>query len=151
MIRTLLLAGALGLLSAPSTAHAGDLSGTVRDSAAQPVAGVAVTLPELGLSATTDEDGRYQFTGLSAGEHRIAVELEGDIRQHAKAQVPETGEATRNVFLYSRTALNHARSGINPVEAMLADVLMAQAWEEASEMTAQAERLEPRALPDFAG
>lgn len=151
MTRTVFLAAALALLSSPSLALAGDLSGTVRDSAAQPVAGVAVTIPELGLSVTTDENGRYSFTGLDAGEHRLAVELADDVRQHVSARVPETGEATRNVFLYSRVALDHARSGINPVEAMLADVLMAQAWEEAREMTAQAERLEPRALPDFAG
>lgn len=151
MIRSLLPACALALLAAPCTAQAGDLSGTVRDSAARPVAGVAVTIPDLGLSVTTDEEGRYRFTDLAAGEHRVAVELADDARQHTSVQVPETGEATRNLFLYSRVALDHARSGINPVEAMLADVLMAQAWEEASEMTAQAERLEPQALPDFAG
>lgn len=151
MIRSVFLAGALALLAAPSMAHAGDLSGTVRDSAAQPVAGVAVTIPALGLSVTTDENGQYRFNDLTAGEHRITVELAEDARQHANAQVPETGEATRNVFLYSRTALDHARSGINPVEAMLAEVLMAQAWEDARDMNAQAERLESRALPDFAG
>ena len=151
MIRTPLILSAQALAASPSLALAGDLSGTVRDSAARPVEGVTVTIPDLGLSATTDAQGRYSFTDLAAGEHRIAVELASDVRQHASAQVPETGETVRHVFLYSRVAVDHARSGIDPVEAMLADVLMAQAWEEAREMTAQAERLEPRTLPDFAG
>ncbi len=146
-----LLASACVLAVAPASALAGDLSGTVRDSAASPVAGATVTIPALGLSTTTDAEGVYRFEGLRAGEHRVAVELADDARQFTSVQVPETGEATRNVFLYSRAALNHARDGLNPVEAMLADMLMAQAWDEASEMTAQAESREILALPDFAG
>ena len=119
MIRTPLILSAQALAASPSLALAGDLSGTVRDSAARPVEGVTVTIPDLGLSATTDAQGRYSFTDLAAGEHRIAVELASDVRQHASAQVPETGETVRNVFLYSRVAVDHARSGIDPVEAML--------------------------------
>ena len=154
MIRHALVAIALiaiPLLGIPVAASAGDLSGKVRDSAAAPVAGAQVAIPELGLATLTQADGTYRFEGLDAGEYRIAVELADDARQHASAQVPETGEVTRNIFLYSSAALDHARSGINPVEAMLAEALMAQAWEEASEMTAQADAREERAVPEFAG
>jgi|GEM_PF-1297064 len=151
MIRIAILASAAALFAMPSAAMAGDLSGTVSDSSARPVAGAQVVIPSLGISTTTDADGGYSFEGLDAGRYRIAVELANDARQHASAEVPATGEATRNIFLYSATALDHARSGINPVEAMLADVLMAQAWEEAREMTAQADLREPMALPDFTG
>lgn len=151
MTRFAPLASAIALIMAPATALAGDLSGTVRDSAALPVAGAEVVIPALGVSATTDGQGVYRFEGLDAGDYRIAVELAGDMRQHASATVPESGAATRNVFLYSQAALEHANDGVNPVEAMLADMLMAQAWEEASELAAKAETHEPQALPDIAG
>lgn len=143
--------GAIALLFAPATALAGDLSGTVRDAVAQPVAGVQVLIPALGISTTTDADGGYRFEGLDAGEYRVAVELADDARQHVNARVPETGEATRNVFLYSRAALDHARDGVNPVEAMLADALMEQAWEEASEITATTDLSAAEIVTDFAG
>ncbi len=151
MTRIAILASAAALLAMPSIAHAGDLSGTVNDSTARPVAGAQVTIPALGLSTVTDADGTYRFEGLAAGEHRVAVELANDERQFADADVPETGEATRNIFLYSSASLEQARNGINPVEAMLAEALMAQAWDEARRMTAQAQTREPLALPDFTG
>lgn len=143
--------GAIALLLSPATALAGDLTGTVRDSVAQPVAGVQVLIPALGVSTTTDAAGGYRFEGLEAGEYRVAVELAADARQHVSARVPETGEATRNVFLYSRAALDHARDGVNPVEAMLADALMEQAWEEASEITATTDLSAAEIVTDFAG
>lgn len=149
MTRTLLAAAAF--LCLPSAALAGDLSGTVNDSTARPVAGAQVVIPSLDLSTTTDTDGAYRFEGLPAGEHRVAVELANNERQFASAEVPETGEATRNIFLYSSAALAQARNGINPVEALLAEALMAQAWDEARRMTAQAERQGTLALPDLTG
>lgn len=139
------------LFAIPAVASAGNLSGTVRDPAAAPVAGAQVVIPELGLSTLTDAEGAYRFEGVAEGEYRIAVELADDARQHSKARVPQVGEATRNIFLYSSAALDHARSGLNPVEAMLAEALMAQAWEEASEMTARAQAREERIAPEFAG
>ncbi|WAT17903.1 carboxypeptidase-like regulatory domain-containing protein [Aurantiacibacter sp. MUD11] len=134
----LALALAAVIAATATPALAGELSGVVRDSAAQPVAGAEVVLPEVGLSTTTAADGSYSFENLAAGEYRLAVEVAADVRQHATAEVPATGEVTRNIFLYSASALDHARAGVNPVEAMLLDVLAAQAWEEAREMTADA-------------
>lgn len=145
------LALALAVFAAPASALAGDLQGRVRDHAGQPVAGATVTIPALGLTSVTGADGVYRFEGLDAGEHRIAVELAADARQFATAQVPETGEVTRNLFLYSRATLDHARGGLDPVEAMLAELLMAQAWEEASEMAAQAETRDSLELPELVG
>ena len=46
------------------------------------------------------------------------------------------GEARRNFFLYSGSVVEQARTGVNPLESMLLNVLAAQAWEEASAMTA---------------
>lgn len=151
MKKVAVITAAVAMFAAPAPALAGDLAGTVRDSVAQPVAGAQVVIPALGLSTTTDADGAYRFEGLAAGEYSIAVELAADARQHVNATVPETGEATRNVFLYSRAALDHARDGVNPVEAMLADALMAQAWEAASEITATTDLSAAEVLTDFAG
>ena len=151
MIRFASLAAAAFSLLAPAISHAGDLGGTVRDAAANPVAGARVSLPALEIAVTTDAQGAYRFEGLEAGEHSIAVELPGGMRQHTRAQVTETGETRRYIFLYSRTALSHARDGIDPVEAMLAEALMAQAWDAASAMTAAAQSRETRIVPDLAG
>lgn len=108
----------------------------MRDSVAQPVAGATVEVPELGLLTHTDADGHYSFDDVAAGEHRIAVEQVEGARQFASVTVPEQGTATRNVFLYPRRVVEEAATGVNPLEAMLLDVLAQQAWEEASEMTA---------------
>ena len=147
MSRTALLASCIAPLLAcvalPVTAQAGELSGVVRDSVAQPVAGATVEVPELGLVTQTDAEGRYTFTDVAAGEHRIAVEQVEGARQFAPVTVPEQGTATRNVFLYPRRVVEEAATGVNPLETMLLDVLAAQAWEDASEMTANEAAGEP--------
>lgn len=151
MSRIASIIGTAALLALPTAAVAGDLSGTVNDSTALPVAGAQVSIPALGLSTVTDAEGAYRFEGLDAGKHRVAVELADGARQHVQADVPATGETTRNVFLYSPAALAHANEGVNPVEAMLADMLLEQAWQEARELAAQTGQPEQMALPDFTG
>ncbi len=136
MSRTALLASCLALMALPVTAQAGELSGVVRDSVAMPVAGATVEVPELGLVTQTDAEGRYRFDDVAAGERRIAVEQVEGARQFASVTVPDEGSATRNVFLYPRRVVEEAATGVNPLETMLLDVLAAQAWEDASEMTA---------------
>lgn len=147
MSRTALLASCLAPLLAcgalPVTAQAGELSGVVRDSVAQPVAGATVEVPELGLVTQTDAQGRYSFDNVAAGDHRVAVEQVQSARQFVSVTVPETGAATRNVFLYPRRVVEEAATGVNPLETMLLGVLAAQAWEDASEMTANAAAGEP--------
>lgn len=136
MSRTALIASCLALMALPVTAQAGELSGVVRDSVAMPVAGATVEVPELGLVTQTDAEGRYSFDDVAAGEHRIAVEQVEGARQFASVTVPAEGTATRNMFLYPRRVVEEAATGVNPLETMLLDVLAAQAWEEASAMTA---------------
>ena len=136
MSRTALLAACLVVMALPATAQAGELSGVVRDSVAQPVAGATVEMPELGLVTQTDAEGRYSFTDVTAGDHRLAVEQVEGARQFAEVTVPAEGAATRNVFLVPRRVVEQAAVGIDPLEAMLLEVLAAQAWEAASELTA---------------
>ncbi|MFB0610976.1 carboxypeptidase-like regulatory domain-containing protein [Aurantiacibacter poecillastricola] len=151
MIRIACTALALALTISPVAAFAGDLTGTVLDSSAMPVAGAQVSIAGLERAVITDADGRYVFEGLSEGEYRIAVRLADDARQHASASVPEAGEAKRDIFLLSPAALDHARNGVNPAEALLAEAQAARAWEEASEMAAQMGEGEGTVLPGLTG
>lgn len=74
----------LALACAPLLAHAGQLAGTVRDAAGQPVAGalvVAASGTELKTAdgrrrrwvATSDAAGRYAFDGFPAGACRVSA------------------------------------------------------------------------------
>ena len=75
----LLLLTVLCVGAAESAAQQLTLAGTVRDSTGV-VPGATVTLTSAGAqvaTATTDEGGKYQFTGLSAGSVELLVELRG--------------------------------------------------------------------------
>ena len=71
---------AAGLLAAFTAApiaaqETGAVRGTVifQDSGA-PVAGAVVRIPAAGVSATTDAEGRFEFSGLAAGTYDLLVE-----------------------------------------------------------------------------
>src|ERR1041384_212682 len=49
----------------------GSIHGAVTDSAARPIAGVEVTIPDLGRRTTTRSDGRYSFAGLPHGDFTL--------------------------------------------------------------------------------
>ncbi len=125
---------ALAILIAPVSAHAGDLSGKIYDATALPVAGAVVSVG--GREVLTDAAGAYAFTGLTAGEHEIAVQLADGAVQLVWAQVGETGTARRNVFLVSAAGVrgmqDFARSAetapASPVDAPAAEGA-AVAWE----------------------
>lgn len=50
------------------------LAGSIRDAAGEPLAGVTVSLPEFGLTTTTDDFGRFQFQHVEAARQKT-VEL----------------------------------------------------------------------------
>jgi len=41
------------------------------------VPGAAVRIQDTGLAAVTDDDGRFTFSGISAGEYRLIVQIDG--------------------------------------------------------------------------
>src|ERR1044072_2022902 len=49
----------------------GSIHGAVTDSAARPIAGVEVTIPDLGRRTATRSDGRYSFAGLPHGDFTL--------------------------------------------------------------------------------
>src|SRR5688572_19151648 len=73
------LLAALFVCASESAAQQLTLSGTVRDSTGA-VPGATVTLTSAGAqvaTTTTDEAGRYRFTGLSAGSLELTVSMRG--------------------------------------------------------------------------
>ncbi|NLK25661.1 MAG: hypothetical protein GX307_03675 [Euryarchaeota archaeon] len=59
-----------------SSATGFELTGQVRDGAGIPIEGAAVTLEGRGNS-TTDDVGRFSFTGLNVGNHTLEVRYDG--------------------------------------------------------------------------
>ena len=59
-----------------SSATGFELTGQVRDAAGIPIEGAAVTLEGRGNS-TTDDVGRFSFTGLNVGNHTLEVRCDG--------------------------------------------------------------------------
>lgn len=67
------------------------VGGTVRDGDGEPVANAWVALPEAGLWAATDRDGRFRLDRIRPGRHRvIARTADGD---EARATVTVPGES----------------------------------------------------------
>ena len=96
---------ALLLSVLPATAYAGEVSGTVYDSRGLSVAGVAVAVEELGLETRTGNDGSYRLPDVAAGEHAIAIALEGGAIQRVFVEVAEDGPSRRNIFLLSSASM----------------------------------------------
>ncbi len=65
------------LLSGPAAAQTGTISGTVADAAGTGLAGAAIRVEGTFLHAASDENGRYQLTGVPAGTHTLRVLLLG--------------------------------------------------------------------------
>jgi hypothetical protein len=60
------------------------IAGTVRDEGGQPVTGAMVSVREGGLTAQTDEDGRYTFPNLGEGQYTFVVSApDREAREHS--------------------------------------------------------------------
>jgi len=99
---------AIAALAMPCMAQAGDVAGIVYDNRGNVAAGVEVSLAGQDRTATTGEDGAFAFDGLEAGEHQLAVKLQGGNTQRVWLEVAATGETRRNIFLMSPAALERA-------------------------------------------
>jgi Pvc16 N-terminal domain/Carboxypeptidase regulatory-like domain len=62
--------------------------GTVADKDGEPVAGAWVALPDLGILATSDKDGRFIFNRVGQGEHKLVVRTREGGEAEAQVQVP---------------------------------------------------------------
>jgi hypothetical protein len=62
--------------------------GTVANKDGAPVAGAWVALPELGLLATTNADGRFIFNRVGEGKHEVVVRTRDGAETAAEVQIP---------------------------------------------------------------
>lgn len=95
LARALLLPFAAWLLLTPApalaTAPTPRLTGMVNDEAGQPIANAQVIVTQLHRVATTNDAGRFQFTGLPAGSYHLSVTRLGFAAAHADVTIPERG------------------------------------------------------------
>src|SRR5438034_8685486 len=83
----------LGLMVAflPAVALAqGSISGRVSDAAGAPLARAMVAAEGSGLSATTNDQGRYEIRGVAAGTYTLRVRLLGYVPQSVKLTVGQS-------------------------------------------------------------
>jgi hypothetical protein len=64
------------------------VGGTVRAADDVPVAGAWVALPESGLWASTDRDGRFLLNRIHPGEHSVVVRTAAGEEASARVMVP---------------------------------------------------------------
>ncbi len=68
----------LGLATAASAQNqAGSISGTLMDPAGSVLRGAQISIPAKGVIVSTDEQGRFFFSGLQAGDYTISVSYIG--------------------------------------------------------------------------
>ena len=60
-----------------STMQGNDLNGIVTDKSNKPLEFVSVVVNDLGLTSTTDTQGKFNFTGIAKGSHIITFKLSG--------------------------------------------------------------------------
>jgi len=83
-------------------ADGGSVSGSVGNAATGTLLeGARVTIPTLGLSALTDNSGRYTFSNVAAGEHEIVATYIGLDAQRTRVTVTPNQRAVRDFDLTS--------------------------------------------------
>ena len=64
------------------------IGGRVREAGGAPVPGANVTLPELGLAARTDAEGRYLLGAMAAGTYALRVQKDATVKNLSVAVPP---------------------------------------------------------------
>src|SRR5882724_5273023 len=88
----------LFILPAALLAQNGVVRGRIADAAGAPLARAIVSAEGSGLHATSDEQGRYDIRGLSAGTYTVRVRLLGYVPQSVRVTVGE-GAVTQDFTL----------------------------------------------------
>ena len=94
------------LVAAAAAPDAAVLAGVVQDAeSGEPLAGAAVSLPELDRGTTTGPDGGYVLSNVPPGPQHITIRLIGYAPRTLHALVPPTGRLEINVGLEARPLL----------------------------------------------
>jgi hypothetical protein len=65
--------------------------GTIRDDAGEPLRGVWIALPDLGLWTASDGDGRFRFARLKSGSHRVLARAADGRESESTVELPGPG------------------------------------------------------------
>ena len=83
----------------------GALEGQVRDAATgQPLAGVQISLPQLGTGGITDPEGLYRIAGIPAGSRGVEIRLIGYRTERRDVAIGD-GQTTRLDLLMAQEAI----------------------------------------------
>ena len=87
-------------LQAPAEAQPlGFVTGQVLSDEGSPLVDAPVILPRMGMSATTDEDGRYSIGGIPPGTYSVEIQKhDGYCNQRFENVVVSSGKAARVDF-----------------------------------------------------
>ena len=80
----------LALLPAVAVAQSGSIRGRVSDATGQPLARALIAAEGSGLTTSTNDQGRYEIRGVSAGTYTVRVRLLGFVSQAAKVTVADS-------------------------------------------------------------
>src|SRR3989454_1287388 len=92
-----LLVAVLSVLPSVALAQGGSIRGRVVDATNAPLPRATISAEAVGLRATSDEQGRYEIRGVSAGTYTLRVRLLGYVPQSVKVtvgQAPVTQDFT---------------------------------------------------------
>ncbi len=82
-----LLVAVLSVLPSVALAQGGAIRGRVADAAGAPLARATIVAEGAGLRATTDDQGRYEIRGVSAGTYTVRARLLGYVPLSARVTV----------------------------------------------------------------
>src|SRR6266850_2477542 len=99
------LLAALSVLPSLLLAQGVSIRGRVADAAGAPLARASISAEGSGLRATTDDQGRYEIRGISAGTYTVRVRLLGYVPQSARARAtpPRSSWRSPSTCLRQRT------------------------------------------------
>ena len=75
------------------------ITGVVRNPSSEVIAGAVVLVEQLGVSAETDDDGRYCISGIGAGTYHLLVTADGFQEQHSHPIAVDGEPATVDMVL----------------------------------------------------
>jgi TonB-dependent receptor len=126
-----------GLSSSAAAQQAGSIVGRVGDPAGDPYVGAEVTVGEVGLKATTDEQGRFRILGVPPGTYEVKVDYLSATSATQQVEVVAGGTAQISVVLQrfgeeievvaspmlegEAAALNQQKNAVNITNVVSAD------------------------------
>src|SRR5258708_11557713 len=92
------IVGGLWIMPAVRLAQNGAIRGRIADAAGAPLSRAMISAEGSGLRATSDDQGRYEIRGISAGTYTVRVRLLGYVPQSARVTLAQ-GAVTQDFTL----------------------------------------------------